>query len=164
MMTRIEQILLAVVLTATLITGAVVSAGVTRTPPAARKPGGAVTFAGTIAVPPEAAGVTWGKGTLILRDGRQHAFEVTGLGVRSTREAILTVHAVGEVFNLKRLSEFAGTYKVTDRQYTVGRRADDIELANEHGVVMVLAVTAPVTTPDVTLTPSPTGLTVTLEP
>jgi hypothetical protein len=29
---------------------------------------------------------------------------------------------------------------------------------------MVLAVKAPTTTPDVTLTPSPTGLTVTLEP
>ena len=99
-----------------------------------------------------------------MSDGRQHAFEVTGLGVRSTREAILTVQAVGEVFNLTQVSEFTGTYKVTDRQYTVGRRADDISLANEHGVVMVLAVKAPATTPDVTLTPSPTGLTVTLEP
>jgi hypothetical protein len=29
---------------------------------------------------------------------------------------------------------------------------------------MVLTVKAPATTPDVTLTPSPTGLTVTLEP
>ena len=163
-MMRIVQILLAEVLAAVLVTGAVVSAGVAQKPPAARKPAGAVTFAGTIAAPPEAAGVTWGKGTLILSDGRQHAFEVTGLGVRSTREAILTVQAVGEVFNLKQLSEFTGTYKVTDRQYTVGRRADDISLANEHGVVMVLAVKAPATTPDVTLTPSPTGLTVTLEP
>jgi hypothetical protein len=123
-----------------------------------------VTFAGTIAVPPDTAGVTWGKGTLILRNGSQHAFEVTGLGVRGAREAILTVQAVGEVFNLQQLSNFPGTYKVTDRQYTVGRRADDVSLANEHGVVMVLAVKAPATTPDVTLTPSPTGLTVTLEP
>ena len=163
-MMRIAQILLAEVLAAVLVTGAVVSAGVAQKPPAARKPAGAVTFAGTIAAPPEAAGVTWGKGTLILSDGRQHAFEVTGLGVRSTREAILTVQAVGEVFNLTQVSDFAGTYKVTDRQYTVGRRADDISLANEHGVVMVLAVKAPATTPDVTLTPSPTGLTVTLEP
>jgi hypothetical protein len=163
-MTRIGQILLAVMVTATLVTGAVVSAGVAQKPPAARKPAGAVTFSGTIAAPPEAAGVTWGKGTLILSDGSQHAFEVTGLGVRGTREAVVTVHAVGEVLNLKQLSDFPGTYKVTDRQYTVGRRADDVSLANEHGVVMVLAVTAPATTPDVTLTPSPTGLTVTLEP
>jgi hypothetical protein len=162
--TRIDQVLLAVVLTATLLSGAVVSAGVARTPAAARKPAGAVTFSGTIAAPPDAAGVTWGKGTLILNDGSQHGFEVTGLGVRSTREAVVTVQAIGEVFNLKRLSDFAGTYKVTQSEYTVGRSADDVSLANEHGVVMVLTVKAPATTPDVTLTPSPTGVTVHLEP
>jgi hypothetical protein len=65
---------------------------------------------------------------------------------------------------LKQLSDFAGTYKVTQSQYTVGRSADDISLANEQGVVMVLTVKAPATTPDVTLTPSPTGVTVHLEP
>ena len=163
-MTRINQILLAVVLTATLISGAVASAGVARTPAAARKPAGAVIFSGTIAAPPDAAGVTWGKGTLILSDGSQHAFEVSGLGVRSTREAVVTVHAIGEVFNLKRLSDFAGTYKVTQSEYTVGRGGDDVWLANEHGVVMALTVKAPATTPDATLTPSPTGVTVKLEP
>jgi hypothetical protein len=108
-------------------------------------------------------GVTWGKGTLILSNGNQHAFEVTGLGVQSTREAIVTVQAVGEVLNLKQLSDFEGTYKVTENQYTVGRSTDDVSLANEHGVVMVLALKAPATTSDVTLTPSPTGLTVKLE-
>jgi hypothetical protein len=164
MMTRIEQLLLAVVLSATLVTGAVVSAGVSHKPPATRKLAGMVSFSGTIAAPPEAPGVTWGKGTLILSNDRQYAFEVTGLGVRSTREAILTVQAVGEVFNLTQVSDFAGTYKVTDRQYTVGRGADDVSLANERGVVMLLALKGPATTPDVTLTPSPTGLTVTLEP
>jgi hypothetical protein len=57
-----------------------------------------VIFSGTIAAPQDAAWVTWGKGTLILSDGGQHAFEVAGLGVRSTREAVVTVHAIGEVF------------------------------------------------------------------
>jgi hypothetical protein len=163
-MTRIGRILLAVVLTATLISGAVVSAGVARKPAAARKPAGGVTFSGIIAAPPDETGVTWGKGTLLLRDGSQHGFVVTGLGVRGTREAAVTVQAIGEVFNLKQLSDFAGTYKVTQSQYTVGRSADDISLANEQGVVMVLTVKAPATTPDVTLTPSPTGVTVHLEP
>jgi hypothetical protein len=79
-MTRTNQILLAVVLTATLISGAVVSAGAARKPAATRKPAGALTFSGTIAAPPDAAGATWGKGTLILSDGSQHAFGVTGLG------------------------------------------------------------------------------------
>lgn len=163
-MTRINQILLAVVLTATLISGAVVSAGVARKPAAARKPAGAATFSGIIAAPPDAAGVTWGKGTLILSDGSQHGFKVTGLGVRSTREAVVTVQAVGEVFNLKKLSNFAGIYKVTQSEYTVGRSADDVSLANEQGVVMVMTVKAPATTPDVMLTPSPTGVTIHLEP
>jgi hypothetical protein len=163
-MTRIVQILLAVVLTAMLLPGMVVSAGVARTPAAARKPAGAVIFSGTIAAPPVAPGVIWGKGTLILRDGSQHAFAVTGLGVQGTREAVVTVHAIGEVFNLKRLSDFAGTYKVTQSEYTVGRGGDDVSLANEHGVVVALTVKAPATTPDVTLTPSPTGVSVHLEP
>ena len=65
---------------------------------------------------------------------------------------------------MQRSSDVTGTYKVTDRQYTVGRRADDVSLANKRGVVMVLAVKVPATTPDVTLTPSLTGLTVTLKP
>ena len=163
-MMRIDRILPAVVLTAVLVSGAVGSAGTPRGPAAARKPAGAVTFSGTIAAPPDAAGVTWGKGTLILHDGSQHAFAVTGLGVRGTREAVVTVHAIGEVFNVKRLSDFAGTYKVTQSEYTVGRGADDVSLANEQGVVMAFAVKAPATTPDVTLTPSPTGVTVHLEP
>jgi hypothetical protein len=76
----------------------------------------------------------------------------------------VTLQAVGEVFNLKRLSDFAGTYKVAQSEYTVGRSADDVSLANEQGVVMVLTVKAPATMPDVTLTPSPTGATVHLEP
>jgi hypothetical protein len=161
-MTRIDHILLVVMLAATLISAGVGSAGVPRKP-AARQPAGAVTFSGTIAAPPDAAGVTWGKGTLILSNDTQHAFEVTGLGVKSTREAIVTVHAVGEVFNLKKLSDFEGTYKITQSEYTVGRSSDEVSLANERGVVMVLAVKSPATTQDVTLTPSPTGLTVNLK-
>ena len=101
-------------------------------------PSGAVIFSSTIAAPPDAAGVTWGKGTLIFSDGSQHAFAVTGLGVRSTREAVVTVHAIGEVFNVKRLSDFAGTYKVTQSEYTVGRSGDEVSLANEQGVIMAL--------------------------
>ena len=64
---RIDRILLTVVLTTALVAGAVGSAGTPRKPAAARKPAGAVTFSGTIAAPPEAAEVTWGKGALILR-------------------------------------------------------------------------------------------------
>jgi hypothetical protein len=79
-MMRINRMLLAVVLTTALVFGAVESAGTPRKPAAARKPAGAVNFPGTIAAPPEAAEVTWGKGALILSNGSQHAFEVMGRG------------------------------------------------------------------------------------
>lgn len=77
-----------------------------------------------------------------------YRFTVTGMGIRGTREAVVTVHAVGEVLDLKQPSDFAGTYKVTDSQYTVGCSADEVSLANDQGVVMVLAVKAPATTVD----------------
>jgi hypothetical protein len=128
------------------------------------KAAGAVTFAGTVATPPGGGtGVTWGKGTLILNDGTQHAFEVNGLGVTGTREAIVSVQAAGEVFNLKKLADFEGTYKSTQREVRAGRGTDEVSLANEHGVVVSLSLKAPATTTDVTLTPSPTGVTVKLE-
>jgi hypothetical protein len=127
------------------------------------KPAGAVTFAGTVAAPPSGAGVTWGKGTLILNDGTQHAFEVNGLGVTSTREAIVSLQAVGEVFNLGKLADFEGTYKATQREVRTGRGTQEISLTNEHGVIVSLSLKAPVTTTDVTLSPSPTGISVKLE-
>jgi hypothetical protein len=122
-----------------------------------------VTFAGTVAAPPSGAGVTWGKGTLILNDGTQHAFEVNGLGVTSTQEAIVSLQAVGEVFNLRKLSDFEGTYKTTQRQVRTGRSTQEISLANEHGVIVALSLKTPVTSTDVTLSPSPTGISLKLE-
>src|SRR5262249_4404551 len=125
---------------------------------------GSVTFAGTVATPPSGgSGVTWGKGTLILNDSSQHAFEVSGLGVTGTREAIVSVQAVGEVFNLRKLSDFEGTYKATDRQVTTGRGPGQASFANERGVIVSLSLSSPATTADVTLTPSPTGIVVKLE-
>jgi hypothetical protein len=163
-MVRKCRSLLTAVLSITVLATVIVYAGQTRKPVGqSPKPAGAVTFAGTVAAPPSGAGVTWGKGTLILNDGTQHAFEVNGLGVTSTREAIVSLQAVGEIFNLKKLSDFAGTYKTTQREVRTGRGAEDISLTNEHGVVVSLSVKAPVTTTDVSLTPSPTGITVTLE-
>lgn len=127
------------------------------------KAAGAVTFAGTVAAPPSGMGVTWGKGTLILNDGTQHAFEVNGLGVTSTREAIVSMQAVGEVFNLKKLEDFEGTYKASQREVTTGRAEEDISLTNERGVVIAMSLKAQATTRDVTLTPSATGITVKLD-
>jgi hypothetical protein len=124
---------------------------------------GAVTFAGTVATQQSGMGATWGKGTLILNDGTQHAFEVEGLGVRGTAAAIVSVQAVGEVFNLKKLGDFEGTYRAGQRDVQTGRAAEDVSLTNERGVVIALTLRTDVTTRDVTLTPSATGVTVKLD-
>jgi hypothetical protein len=148
-----------------MLSGVVAQAGQGRTRPAQPpKAAGAVTFTGTVATPPGgSSGVTWGKGTLILNDGSQHAFEVSGLGVTGSREAILSVQAVGEVFNLRTLSDFEGTYKVTERQVTTGRGTGHVSLSNDRGVMVSLSMSSPATTADVSLTPSPTGIGVKLE-
>jgi hypothetical protein len=164
-MRRLSSGLLALVVGISVLSGGVAQSGQVRKP-ADRQPkaAGAVTFSGTVATPPGgSSGVTWGKGTLILRDGKQYAFEVSGLGVTGTREAVVSVQAVGEVFNLRKWSDFEGTYKASERQLTAGRGTDQVSLTNENGVTVALSVSSPATTEDVTLTPSPTGIGVKLE-
>jgi hypothetical protein len=164
-MTRMLRLLLVVMLGFGSLSAVVAQAGQARKPAAqSLQVAGAVTFAGTVATPPGGgSGVTWGKGTLILNDGAQHAFEVSGLGVTGTREAIVSVQAVGEVFNLRQLSDFEGTYKTTERQVATGRGAGQVSLTNERGVLVELSLSSPATTRDVTLTPSPTGISVKLD-
>jgi hypothetical protein len=164
-MRRLSSSLLALVVGIGMLSGVVAEAGQARKPTAQTpKAAGAVTFSGTVATPPGgSSGVTWGKGTLILNDGTQHGFEVSGLGITGSREAIVSVQAVGEVFNLRKLADFEGTYKVTDRQIVAGRGSDQVSLINEHGVMVSLSLSSPATTKDVTLTPSPTGIGVKLE-
>jgi hypothetical protein len=156
-MSRMCRIVLAVLLLTTVFTGVVGYAA------QVRKPSGAVTFAGTVATPLSGEGATWGKGTLILTDGSQHAFEVVGMGVESKETVMVPVQAVGEVFNLKKLADFSGTYKVNQAMVRTGRGADKVSLTNEHGVMVSLTLTSPATTRDVTLTPSPTGVSVRLD-
>ena len=114
-------------------------------------------------MPPSGGGLTWGNGTLLLNDGSQYAFQVRGLGVTSTGEAMVPLQAVGEVLNLQKVSEFSGIYQVTQSQVTAGRGSERVSLTNEHGVVVSLTMKSSATTATVTLTPSPTGGTVTLQ-
>jgi hypothetical protein len=148
-----------------ILSGVVAHAGQARKPAAQPpKAAGAVTFTGTVATPPGgSSGVTWGKGTLLLNYGTQHAFEMSGLGVTSTREAVISLQAVGEVFNLRKLEDFEGIYKITDRVVVAGRGAGQVSMLNQRGVLVSLSLSSPATTPDVTLTPSPTGIAVQLE-
>ena len=90
---------------------------------------------GTITMEAKGAGVgvgfTWGDGTLHY-EGRNHAFSVGGVSVGDV--GFSEVRAHGRVYNLKRLSEFSGTYAAATGEATVGRGLAGQVLRNANGV------------------------------
>jgi hypothetical protein len=85
-----------------------------------------------------AAGIGFhrGAGTLSF-EGRQHAFRVTGVSLLDVGAARLI--GEGEVENLERLSDFAGTYVAVEAAAAAGKGVSRRVLRNEHGVVIRLA-------------------------
>ncbi len=78
-----------------------------------------------------------GTGTLEFR-GRSHPFTVTGLGIGGLGAS--TVDAVGEVYNLRDVSQFAGEFGQLRYGFAVGRAsAGDLWLQNTAGVIMRLS-------------------------
>jgi len=80
-------------------------------------------------------GVSWGDGTLTYQ-GKDHAFSINGLSVADV--GISKVSATGEVFNLKKLSDFSGNYVAAEAGTTIGGGGGAVALRNQHGVVMKL--------------------------
>jgi hypothetical protein len=158
-MTHMVRILLAVVMVSLLLIGVVGHAGETSKPDA--------TFIVEVeqAVPPGGGmGVTWGKGTLTMADGSKQQFSVEGLGVRGNREGIRDLQAHGDVYNLKKADDFAGTYKSAPQDRPAGADPKAAVSKNQNGVVVAFkAKTLTATVPDLELTPSETGVTVKLE-
>jgi hypothetical protein len=83
-------------------------------------------------------GVSWGDGTLTYK-GKAHKFTVNGLSVVDLGVAKVTAN--GEVFNLKKLSDFEGNYVAGEAGAAVGGGAGTAILKNQHGVVMKLTGT-----------------------
>ncbi len=83
-------------------------------------------------------GVSWGDGKLTYQ-GKDHLFTVNGLSVADLGIAKAT--ATGEVFNLKKLSDFAGNYVAGQAGAVVGGGAGAVVMQNQHGVVMKLTGT-----------------------
>jgi hypothetical protein len=83
-------------------------------------------------------GVSWGDGKLTYQ-GKEHPFIVSGLSVVDL--GISRVTATGEVFNLKKLSDFSGTYVAGQAGAAVGSGAGAAVMKNQHGVVMKLTGT-----------------------
>ncbi len=76
-------------------------------------------------------GVSWGDGTLRY-EGRSHPFSVGGVSVGDVGYSEIT--AQGRVYNLKRLSEFSGTYVAATGEATIGRGLAGQVLRNANGV------------------------------
>ena len=83
-------------------------------------------------------GVSWGDGKLTYQ-GKEHTFSVNGLSVIDL--GISKATATGEVFNLKKLSDFSGNYVAAEAGAAVGGGAGAVTMRNQHGVVMKLTGT-----------------------
>jgi len=83
-------------------------------------------------------GVSWGDGKLMY-EGKEHTFTVNGLSVVDL--GISKVTATGDVFSLKKLSDFSGTYVAGQAGAAVGGGAGVAIMKNQHGVVMKLTGT-----------------------
>ena len=83
-------------------------------------------------------GVSWGDGKLTFQ-GKEHVFSVKGLSVVDL--GVSKVTANGEVFNLKKLTDFNGNYVAGKAGATVGGGAGAVIMQNQNGVVMKLTGT-----------------------
>ena len=82
-------------------------------------------------------GVTWGHGTLTLRDGTQKKFKIDGLSLVDL--GVSSVKADGYVYGLKDVSDFAGTYYGAKTGIALGGGGGDAVLKSKKGVKMDLS-------------------------
>jgi hypothetical protein len=83
-------------------------------------------------------GVSWGDGKLTY-EGKEYPFSVSGLSVVDL--GVSKVSATGEVFYLKKLSDFSGNYVAAQAGGALGGGAGAVAMKNQHGVVMQLTGT-----------------------
>src|SRR5215471_19471076 len=82
-------------------------------------------------------GWSWGNGTLTLLNGKQYRFKVSGLDVVAVGFKQAT--GVGNVYNLKNIKDFAGTYVAAGAAATVGGGVGASSMRNDKGVVINLS-------------------------
>jgi len=77
-----------------------------------------------------------GEGVLTV-DGKQHRFKIQGLSAGFNVGAS-KMSASGEVFDMKNIDQFPGTYTKLDASVAVGGGVGGMHLKNQNGVVMTL--------------------------
>jgi hypothetical protein len=101
-----------------------------------RKPDATIDLnGGSVAV---GVGVDWAKGTLHY-NGRDFPVKVKGLSV--ARIGASKISATGEVYDLKRVADFAGNYSAVSAGAALAGGGSLAAMQNEHGVVMHLRST-----------------------
>ena len=78
-------------------------------------------------------GVNWGHGTLKFK-GKEYKFKLNGLSVVDL--GVSNVSAAGEVYHLRHLSDFAGTYNAASAGIAVAAGVGASYLENQHDVVI----------------------------
>jgi len=81
-------------------------------------------------------GVTWGHGTLTLKDGTKKKFKVDGLSLLDL--GVSSVKADGYVYGLKDLQAFSGTYYGAKAGMAIGGGGGNAVLKNKAGVTIYL--------------------------
>lgn len=81
-------------------------------------------------------GYSWGHGVLTY-EGKEHKFKVSGLSAGATVGAS-RVEAAGDVYYLKKLSDFNGNYTSFSAGGTVGGGGGVMKMRNQNGVHLSL--------------------------
>lgn len=84
-------------------------------------------------------GVSWGDGSLTMPDGSKHKFSVQN--VKFVAVGLATVKATGSVYNLKRVRDLEGSYRMDEAGIAIGGGVSGMRLKNEHDVVINLQAT-----------------------
>ena len=78
-------------------------------------------------------GASWGSGLLRFQ-GQRHLFKIDGLSVGNV--GISSINAVGNVYNMTSLSQFAGNYAAIGAGVTLAGGAAGLRMQNQNGVII----------------------------
>ncbi len=148
-MNSIKKCLTSFFIGATLLAGGVASAQSSKTP------------SGTVVINETQFGFIVGGsigGGELTYQGKTHKFKIGGMSL-GANIGVSKVSASGEVYDLKDLSKFPGTYVSLDGTVALGGGVGGMKLKNEHGVIMRLQAT----TQGLQLNASSSGVTVKFE-
>jgi hypothetical protein len=83
-------------------------------------------------------GASWGSGVLRFK-GKTHLFKIDGLSVGSV--GVSSISAVGNVYNMNRLSQFVGNYAALGAGVTLAGGVAGLRMQNQSGVIINLYAT-----------------------